>query len=348
MAKLSRAERLSIARKRLLRLLERHGVATWRTIEQKIADSGPYGMRIDPHHLTPARKELEKDSLVIPYKPQYPPESVWFHLAGTSSDTIRERLEIQLPVYQALQDNLFKKRLGQVLEIAIFRSLEQQNAFGDFLGSFINLDEHDDSQLYQKEEPPRCLGKRDIGGDRRLDFLVRHPDSGWAGIEAKNAREWIYPNRKEVIDLLSKCVALDIVPVLIARRIHYSTFVVLNTCGVIVHQTYNQLFPSTDSALAEKAKHKNNLGYHDIRIGNHPDGRLMNFIGQNLFAVLPEHRAKFDKYKDLLAKFADGSMLYPEFAARVRRRRNGTNEDADWAELEPDPPNDDEPYDDES
>jgi hypothetical protein len=305
-------------------------------------------MRIDPHHLTPARKELEKDSRVVPYKPQSPSGGIWFHLNGTTSDAIRKRLEIQLPVYQALQDNLFKKRLGQALEIAIFRSLQQQNAFSDFLGRFINLNEHDDSQLYQKEEPQRHLGKRDIGGDRRLDFLVRHPDSGWAGIEAKNAREWIYPNRTEVIDLLSKCVALNIVPVLIARRIHYSTFVVLNTCGVIIHQTYNQLFPSTDSELAEKAKHKNNLGYHDIRIGNHPDRRLLNFIGQNLSAVLPEHRTKFDEYKDLLAEFANRSMLYPEFAARVRRRRKGTNEDADWPDFEPELPNGDESSEDDS
>jgi hypothetical protein len=87
------------------------------------------------------------------------------------------------------------------------------------------------------------LEKRDIGGDRRLDFLVRHPTAtaGWAGIEAKNIRAWMYPDRKEVIDLLSKCLALDVVPVLIARRIQFST---LNACGVIVHQTYNQLFPT--------------------------------------------------------------------------------------------------------
>jgi hypothetical protein len=60
-----------------------------------------------------------------------------------------------------------------------------------------------------------------------LDFLVRHPTAGWAGIEAKNIREWVYPDRTEVKELLSKCTALDVVPVLIARRIHFSTFVVV-------------------------------------------------------------------------------------------------------------------------
>jgi hypothetical protein len=249
-------------------------------------------------------------------------------------------------VYEAIRNEAFKKRLGQTLEIAIFRTLEGQNAFEDFLGSFLDLNEHDDSKPYIKEEPPRRLGKRDIEGDRRLDFLVRHPTAGWAGIEAKNNREWIYPNRKEVIDLLSKCVALDVVPVLIARRIHFSTFVVLNTCGVILHQTYNQLFPTADAALADQAKHKTNLGYHDIRTGNVPDARLIEFISNNLAAVLPEQRKKFDEYKDLVEDFAYGYMDYPQFAARVRRRREGINEDSDWGDIEPDYDDYEEPDDD--
>jgi hypothetical protein len=180
------------------------------------------------------------------------------------------------------------------------------------------------------------LGKHDIGGDRRLDFLVRHPTAGWAGIEAKNTREWMYSDRKELIDLLSKCIALDVVPVFIARRIHFSAFVVLNTCGVVLHQTYNQLFPTTDTALADRAKDKTNLGYHDIRTGNVPDARLIEFINDNLPTVLPKHREKFDEYKDLVQDFAGGSMSYPEFAARVRRRREGVDEDSDWVDFDDD------------
>ena len=170
--------------------------------------------------------------------------------------------------------------------------------------------------------------------DRRLDFLVRHATAGWTGIEAKNIREWLYPDRAEVMELLSKCTALDVVPVLIARRIHFSTFVVLHTCGVLMHQTFNQLFPVADTSLADKAKHKDNLGYHDMRIGNVPDTRLRDFIGKNLPTALPEAREKFDEYKDLLFQFANGTMNYEEFAARVRRRRHGMNEDNDWEEEE--------------
>jgi hypothetical protein len=112
--------------------------------------------------------------------------------------------------------------------------------------------------------------------------------------------------------------------------------ILLNACGVIVHQTYNQLFPAADQSLADSAKHKDNLGYHDIRLSNTPDPRLIDFIGNNLPATLPEQREKFDEYKDLLADFADRAMGYPEFAARVRRRKAGVNEDSDWPDVEPD------------
>jgi hypothetical protein len=122
------------------------------------------------------------------------------------------------------------------------------------------------------------------------------------------------------------------VTVIIARRIPYVTFRLLRPCGVIVHQTYNQLFPLSDQALADRARHKRNLGYHDIRVGNAPDARLLKFIGKNLPAIAEGARSRFDEYRDLLTDFVSGALSYDEFAARVRRRQSGTNEDHDWEE----------------
>ena len=103
---------------------------------------------------------------------------------------------------------------------------------------------------------------------------------GWAAIEAKNVRSWVYPNDDEIHALLAKAVALDCVPVLIARRFAFVTFKVLWTCGVVFHQNYGQLLPATAAELAEQAKDKELLGYHDIRLGNEPDQRLQKFIGR--------------------------------------------------------------------
>lgn len=224
-------------------------------------------------------------------------------------------------------------RIGQALEIATFRALTSQNQL-TFFGHFSDLDAHDDSTLYSKQEPPSSLSGRQIPSGKSLDFLVNHTQAGYAGVEVKNIREWIYPDRQEIRDLLFKCCSIDVIPVLIARRIHYSTFSVLNPCGFLIHETFNQLYPSSGANLAEKVKDKNLLGYHDVRLGNQPDTRLVKFIHQHLPNLLPNARKSFESYKDLLAGYGNGELSYPSFSARVKRRLRGEPEELD--EVGPD------------
>ncbi|MFY9830963.1 MAG: hypothetical protein WCD75_15655 [Rhodoplanes sp.] len=142
-------------------------------------------------------------------------------------------------------------------------------------------------------------------------------------------REWLYPDRKEILETLRKCLTLTTVPVIIARRTPYVSYRLLARCGVIFHQTYNQRIPAADKELAEKAKHKDLLGYHDIRLGNEADDRLHTFVQETLPDIAEEMRGRFDENYDLLSEWAFGSMDYTEFAARIRRREQGTNEDFD-------------------
>ena len=323
--------REDLARKRLLAILSRHGIATSRTLEQKISDAGPYHQRIDPHILTTARTSLVGQGLIVKDTHANTP---WYYASHSSSSFVQQRLAVQLPLLQQFHSPHLSRRLGQCLEIAVCRALRNQDTF-DFFGDFIDLDKHDDSGPYSKEEPPQSISRKRLTGNQRLDFLVRHPVAGWAGIEVKNVREWLYPDRDEITDLLRKSVALDCIPVLIARRFPFVTFKVLSTCGVLSHQTFNQLLPEADRELSYKIKDKNTLGYHDIRTGNQPDNRLIKFIATNLPRLLPNARERFDVYKDLLTAFACGDINYEEFSARVRRRSQGLFEDGDW-----DPPYD--------
>jgi len=123
--------------------------------------------------------------------------------------------------------------------------------------------------------------------------------------------------------------------VIIGQRIPYVTFRLLQPCGVIIHQTYNQLFPVSDQELADRARHEDNLGYHDIRLGNIPDAQLLKFITKNLLSVADGARERFDAYKDILESFVSHNIGYHEFAARVRRRKTGSNEDSDWEDTNP-------------
>lgn len=335
MAKLTKAQRAVVARDRLVRLLDRHGVATMRTIEQKIADAGPFNQRINPHVLTEVRNALSKEGVIGVQKRA---AANWYYATATDPEIVSSRLEELVPLYERAVARSFTTRVGDALEISVYKGLLSIDA--DFQGRFRDLDKHDDSTPYSKEEPPSHIGKRELPGDLKLDFHYRHDNSGWAGIECKNIREWIYPQRREVRELITKAYHLDCIPVLIGRRIHPSTVFVFGKCGLIVHQNFNQLLPYSEAELAEELKHKNKMGYFDIRVGNTADSRMVRFLDQSLPAAMPGARDKWQAHADLVKRYAtDPDMSYDEFAGRIARRSRGENEDG----FEP-PPHDPDDY----
>lgn len=314
-----------MAKRRLQLVLKARTIATWRTLEQKISDAGPGHMRVDPHVLTKARNELIELGVIV--KATRNQKTPWFHLANATPVDLAAKLAELEPIHSAIQGHSFKIRMGQTLEIAAYRAFIEQPAFTTF-GAYTDLDEHNDATAYTKEEPPSVISGRKSKG--KLDFILTTGDNDVLGVELKNIREWIYPDRLEIKELLRKCTDLEILPVLIARRVPYVTFKLLNTCGVIIHQTYNQLFPEADAELAAQASDKALLGYHDIRLGNTPDARLLKFVNENLPPLAKSMRPAFEEYKDLVADFANDEISYAVFAAKVRRRSQGANEDNDW------------------
>jgi len=146
----NRQERIHIARRRLLNVLRTHTIALGRTLEQKIADAGPYNQRIDPHVLTQARNALEREGRLLRLPRANTP---WFHLSTVAPAELTQRLAEQEPIHSATQDQRFTRRMGQTLEIAVYRALRDQ-AVLEYFGHFLDLEAHDDSQPYQKEEPP--------------------------------------------------------------------------------------------------------------------------------------------------------------------------------------------------
>jgi hypothetical protein len=326
-----RNEREALAAKRLLVNLRTHVIATSRTLEQKISDAGPYNQRIDPHVLTPARNRLVGEGRILTHEAV---GTTWFYLPGIGQEVLHPRFYAQAEIYEAINAGSLPKRIGQALEIATFKALAA-GSLDEFMGRYTDLEAHDDSTLYRKEEPPQHIGKRTIPGAKRLDFLIRHPSAGYLGVECKNTRPWLYPHDSELKDTLHKCLALNAVPVIIGRRLSYVAFAVLSPCGVIFHQCFNQLFPRSAADLAAHAKDKDLLGYHDIRVGNEPDQRLLKFIVEDLPKIADETRQKFEAYSDLLDAYANQGMPYEEFAGRAARRQRGENEDFDENEYPP-------------
>ena len=120
MAKLTRQDRDAIARKRLFSVLASHGIATARTLEQKISDAGPSNQLIDPHILTEVRNSMvDKRDLTKTTHGGVP----WFSITGADQKQIAARLKLQLPVHKAINTGQLATRVGQALEIATYRAL---------------------------------------------------------------------------------------------------------------------------------------------------------------------------------------------------------------------------------
>lgn len=107
---------------------------------------------------------------------------------------------------------------------------------------------------------PEQLGPFDAAGHWPLD--PHNPGHGFVpfAVEVKNVRAWLYPWDHEVWDLLAKVavfqtseVARDlppIVPVLIARRIHPTTFRMFSDVGALGEQMRKQWFAPQGTSKA--------------------------------------------------------------------------------------------------
>ena len=316
-------ERIAIGVRRIINILRKHGVATMRTLEQKISDAGPTNQRIDPHILTKARITLKDRGDLLTRKEG---NTEWYALASSDQAFIDARFDELNVIHARTHQKRFTDRMGDTAEIAVMRAMQRTEK--DFVGHFADLDQHADDVPYAKHDPDYFSGKPIIGG--KLDYILFNPSAGGMGIEIKNTREWMYPDKDIVTQFLRKCVQIDVVPVLIARRIHYTTFSVLNALGGVVHQFYNQLYPYSEAELADLVRHKNSLGYFDIRVGNEPDQRMLHFFEHSIPAVSEESREKFDEKKGLIAEYTDGQINYAEFYSRL------VNGDAEDGEEGPD------------
>ena len=320
---------LELAKSRLREILSQRVVATVRIFEHLICDKGD--PNLEPRVVGMARKTLVRDGELLERRKDRANDPSWFYLPDASLTDVEAQIDRLTRVLRMTTRQSVRNRRGQCLELAIYRALLNQQG-GEYLGRFPDFDPtvlERPKKLYRKEEPPSHIGNRAIPGERPLDFLYIHSSAGFGGIEAKNTREWLYPDHADIRGFLLKCVALDCVPVLVARRLPGVTLEVLGSCGVIIHQTLNQLYSVADEDLAERAMRQDSLGFDDIRVGDEPDAALLHFIGTTLVEELPTARTRFEKFKDLLARYAYEEIQYPEFVGRVRLRAAGKNE-ADW------------------
>jgi hypothetical protein len=272
-------ERITIAKRRIQSILDRNTVAHQKTLEQKIAEQGPNAMRVDPHLIGLAIKDLLELNRLAVHIHQATGQKPWYANPGSSPTAVTRRLDVLAPLYVSVSEGNFNNLIGDALEVVVFKCLDQimaGNRRFAYQGQF-HLDQPKVGGRYRKTSPPKNIGPHST--QKEADFFQFGHDAGPLCIECKNYREWTYPSHGIIKELIIKAADLDAIPVLIARRLHYTTRAnLLQPAGIIAHESLFQYYPADQAQLAEQAKHKDLLGFTDVTASEEPHPRTITFF----------------------------------------------------------------------
>jgi hypothetical protein len=158
--------------------------------------------------------------------------------------------------------------------------------------------------------------------EKEADFFQFGHDPGAACIECKNLREWLYPDHPLIKELIIKAADLDMIPVLIARRLHYTTRTnLLAPAGIIAHESLFQYYPLDQADIASQVKHARSLGFTDVIATEDPHPRTVKFFAEILPAIIGYMSERWFQNKDSLLAFAHGEIqlaqLYTEIGSQA-------------------------------
>jgi hypothetical protein len=301
---------IDLGKETIVRLLEAERAAVWPEVEAKVADRSYPGnrYRIQPHHLTSARKEL-RDEGVISERAQSTRggrEIPFLTLAADRSDAMKEAAA--------------RKRLLQARYLSWAVTLDLLGPAGE-LAMHVALSSAAPVAGYRLERPEggsiaTLFGQPVDGGSLDGAAHLQAVDSRGVGtgvittpIEVKNVREWIYADSERLHQLLHKAAKLKqafpdvpIVPVLVCRRGAYNTFKMARAFGFYVADAKAQFLPRredvTPTAVEEVAA---GLGYRDLTQERLPNRLLVHHFSRALPDVIARAAEDWSTYGPMLA-----------------------------------------------
>jgi hypothetical protein len=244
----------------------------------------------------------------------------WYANPGTSATSVATRLTDLAPLYASVSGHGFGNLTGDALEIIVFQVLDRiytTHRRYPYLGQFI-LDQPKIGGRYRKLPPPRHLAGAQT--QKEADFIQFGHTAGPLCIECKNLREWIYPNSRDIRELIIRAVELRSLPVLIARRIHYTTRTnLLEPAGIVAHETYLNYYPADQVELAEKVRNRRSLGFTDVIASEEPHERTVSFFTTNLPRIIDRMADRWFKNLNALTAYAreqiNLAQLYTEIGS---------------------------------
>lgn len=317
-------DRIYLAKRRIQSILDRHVVCHQKTLEKKVSEQGPNDQRVDPHLVGLAIKDLKELRRIKATKHPETKKADWLSNPATDVLSIQKKLNEIAPLYAAVTGGGFGNLTGDALEVVTYKCLEsvyKNNNLYSFLGHF-RLSEPKINQgellRFNKVQPPKSISGNTTEGE--ADFIQFGHRTGPLCVECKNYREWIYPHHEVIKELIIKSYELDAIPVLITRRLHYTTMTNLfEPAGIISHEAYHQYYPSDKSELAEKVRDKRSLGFTDVLATEDPQLRTLKFFSEILPRVVDAMSYKWKQNKSALLDFANNNInlaqLYTEIGS---------------------------------
>ena len=293
---------LPLAENRIRKVLNKRRIASIRQLEVKISEAGPYHMRPNPHILT---RTLHK---MLPRGSVHDIGNLGIKSAGSfytrtrwnpkTSRTDRERKERIRQAYTTFLKSQSTDN-GEALQTVVQKAVEASGQF-----QWLNA---------PGRPPPQgsILSGIPITGHGDLDhYLISNNGGIPLGIEDKNYREWFYPQHEHIKTFLRKCIKYNLLPMLIARKVHYTTFRLFSAIGALAFQTHFQFISPKYSNVLSDAKHVDGLGFADIRFTDEPLPHMLNYFAKQLPQLLPTFWNRFNANRNLIEQYCNDSISY--------------------------------------
>ena len=288
---------VALARKAITALLDQEHAAVWPEIEAKCADT-PFpgiGTRLDPHVLSAARRQLLSSNVI---------EEISSRTRGLTEQPIValcDRTRRQTAFQKAAQ----RKRLLKAMYLTWTRGergSKRPNVIGqggEILAhaALVSAASGGIGYMLEQHGPTGVTSMLDFPLYGPLDdgayLTVRAPGARFATIaipiEVKNLRHWIYPASAELYQLLSKAADLQlanpgqlIVPILIARQVHYTTFTMARDLGFLALYTRSQPIMEHSTVRSEALSAVNQELAYNIILASEPPQPLVNGFTRSL------------------------------------------------------------------
>lgn len=262
----------------------------------------PDDPRPQPHHITTAHTRLVNSNDLVDKTAILNKRAVTVWVDAQALSTRGRKTEVSRA--EATKRRLYRTYLGWTSDTRLCGQAAEQTVYASMYsrrGIDLLLKDEQPGNVKEIANNRLPFGTLDLSG-----YWLKDPSNPLAGLipfaaEIKNMRRWIYPWDHELWGLLAKLSDInEVIPVLIARRIHPITFKFFKKIGVIGHQTKKQWFTSP-GALPTQRHHlsqdklygvANALSMQDITFLNDPttpQPSVETFFSKTPYKQINEH-----------------------------------------------------------